>query len=624
MQTASGIKRQEVMVQDGDNLSKSRNVRSMSTAALERSGSQAVASTSKLPGARGRAVSEAGRGGGDVDALAYNARYPSHHPGTPGQGEAPAPQGIKVLSLFFIDEVARYRQYDADGNALKGDYAGFSRRSTGGREAPEYNTLFKEVDLTRAAHEVHNGYFSIDKKGSWTDTEENNQANRDNAERRTTYYEGEGAAALVRDSAQVHLLSLRAEGRLGQSQRLSDLHPARHPHERERRQTIGRGLRLCVNQNGERIRGFEVNTLTVVAMESYERFAENLQKEIEEDTGIRFGIVEPHQFAAIVIAAPTGTLRALGLEESKALWSISTVVGYIDARGRCGTRSDGAQRRLAHGAAGVHGAARADPTVLKELAGRLEVKNADERRRVRPRQAVLRSPEFNALWDRIKHKTTYRVHFDNEKLARAAPGRCRTRRRSRKRALQWRKADIAIGKAGRDGHRARRCGNRGARRKRHRAARPAYRSSRPHAAHPPYHPAHPQREWAARRFQANAQQFIELATEAINRCKRVAVVDGIKYQRLGEEHYYAQELFEKEELTGYLKNMLRRAKGGLRAGGLRVRYRGDICGQAREETPRSGCTLSCPDWFTVPTPLAATTRLGGVGREGGKRAGVTS
>ncbi len=68
--------------------------------------------------------------------------------------------------------------------------------------------------------------------------------------------------------------------------------------ERERRQTIGRGLRLCVNQNGERLRGFEVNTLTVIATESYEQFAENLQKEIEADTGIRFGIVEQHQFAA--------------------------------------------------------------------------------------------------------------------------------------------------------------------------------------------------------------------------------------------------------------------------------------------------------------------------------------
>ncbi|MBN0133920.1 restriction endonuclease subunit R, partial [Pseudomonas aeruginosa] len=57
-------------------------------------------------------------------------------------------------------------------------------------------------------------------------------------------------------------------------------------------------------------------------------------------------------------------------------------------------------------------------------------------------------------------------------------------------------------------------------------------------------------------FKRNPQQFIELTAETINRCKRLALVDGIKYQKLGDQHVYAQELFEKEELTGYLKNML--------------------------------------------------------------------
>jgi type III restriction enzyme len=94
------------------------------------------------------------------------------------------PQGIQVLSLFFIDEVAKYRSYDADGHPVKGDYARiFEEEYRRAAKLPEYNTLFKEVDLTRAAGEVHNGYFSIDKKGGWTDTEENNQTNRDSAER---------------------------------------------------------------------------------------------------------------------------------------------------------------------------------------------------------------------------------------------------------------------------------------------------------------------------------------------------------------------------------------------------------------------------------------------------------
>ena len=93
------------------------------------------------------------------------------------------PQGIKVLSLFFIDKVERYRGYDSEGNAVKGDYARiFEKEYRRIAKHPDYDTLFKEVDVATAAEDVHNGYFSIDKKGRWTDTAENNQANRDNAE----------------------------------------------------------------------------------------------------------------------------------------------------------------------------------------------------------------------------------------------------------------------------------------------------------------------------------------------------------------------------------------------------------------------------------------------------------
>ena len=94
------------------------------------------------------------------------------------------PQGIKVLSLFFVDAVDRYRRYDEAGTPIKGDYATmFEEEYRRFANHPDYRTLFGEVDLAAAAEEVHNGYFSIDKKGSWTDTAENNQTNRDNAER---------------------------------------------------------------------------------------------------------------------------------------------------------------------------------------------------------------------------------------------------------------------------------------------------------------------------------------------------------------------------------------------------------------------------------------------------------
>ncbi len=94
------------------------------------------------------------------------------------------PQGIKVLSLFFIDRVEHYRQYNEAGEPVKGKYAlMFEQEFARLARNPDYKSLFEEVDLTVAPGEVHDGYFSVDKKGTWTDTAENNQSNRDNAER---------------------------------------------------------------------------------------------------------------------------------------------------------------------------------------------------------------------------------------------------------------------------------------------------------------------------------------------------------------------------------------------------------------------------------------------------------
>lgn len=86
--------------------------------------------------------------------------------------------------------------------------------------------------------------------------------------------------------------------------------------------------------------------------------------------------------------------------------------------------------------------------VLKKLSGKLEVKNADERKQIAVRKSVLVSPEFKALWDRIKHKTTYRVHFDNEKLIEKCIDALNDMPPVAKTRLQWRKAGIEIAKSG--------------------------------------------------------------------------------------------------------------------------------------------------------------------------------
>ena len=104
-------------------------------------------------------------------------------------------------------------------------------------------------------------------------------------------------------------------------------------------------------------------------------------------------------------------------------------------------------------------------------------------------------------------------------------------------------------------------------------------------------------------FKRNPQQFIELAAEAINRAKRLALVDGIKYQRLGDEDYYAQELFEQEELTGYLKNMLRSETSRFTSRSFTIPTSSAASPSSWKRTKRSRCTPSFPAGSKCPTPL---------------------
>jgi type III restriction enzyme len=373
--------------------------------------------------------------------------------------------------------------------------------------------------------------------------------------------------------------------------------------EQQRRQTIGRGLRLCVNQQGERQRGFEFNTLTVIATESYEQFAENLQKEIETDTGIRFGIVEDHQFAGISIPGADGQPTSLGFDQSKQLCDYLRAQKFLNGQGKV---QDALRTALKTDTLTLPEPFTAQlpqvKNILRKLAGRLEIKNADERRQIKTRQAVLHSAEFKALWDRIKHKTTYRVQFDNEALLgnciealAEAPSIARTR-------LQWRKADIAIGRSGVDATETT--------------------TSAPVALDesdielPDILTDLEAKTALTRRsiyrilvgskrlddFKRNPQQFIELAAGIITRTKRMALVDGIKYQRIGDDAYYAQELFESQELSGYLKSMIDANKSVHEM----VIYQSDTERTFAEDLEKNEAIkvyAKLPSWFTIPTPL---------------------
>ncbi len=607
--TASGVKRQEITVCDGDDL---EQITKRAIYADFRIGEINTAKDEgflelRYPG--GEAYLALGQAHGDVDALAVQRemirRTVKEHL---DKEKRLRPLGIKVLSLFFIDAVDRYRQYDTEGNPVKGDYARiFEEEYRRAAKLPAYQSLFAEIDLASAAEEVHNGYFSIDKKGGWTDTSESNAGSRENAERAYNLIMKEKEKLLGFETPLKFIFSHSALKEGWDNPNVFQICTLREMGtERERRQTIGRGLRLCVNQHGERVRGFEVNTLTVIATENYEQFAENLQKEIEADTGIRFGIVEQHQFAAIAVTTPDGQITPLGVDQSKALWEHLKAAGHIDAKGKV---QDSLKKALKDGILALppefdkQKAQIAE--VLRKVSGRLEIKNADERKQVPVCKAIYLSAEFKALWDRIKYQTTYRVQFDNAKLVsdcivalQKAPAIAKAR-------LQWRKADIAIGKAGVEV----------------KEKKGAYTVNLDEAdiELPDLLTDLQDRTQLTRRtiasiltgsgrlddFKRNPQQFIDLAAETINRCKRLALVDGIKYQKLGDEHFYAQELFDQEELTGYLKNMLMNTEKSIYEHVLYESSTERDFADALEKNDAIKLYAKLPGWFKVPTPLGS-------------------
>lgn len=513
---------------------------------------------------------------------------------------------IKVLSLFFIDSVQNYRQYDEEGNKVKGKYAlMFEEEYQRLAKSPDYQSLFNEIDLEADSSEVHEGYFSIDKKGRVVDTAENNVANRDNAERAYNLIMKDKEKLLSFDTKLKFIFSHSAlkEGwdnpNVFQICNFSNTNT-----ERWRRQTIGRGLRLCVDQDGIRVKDRDTNTLTVIATESYEQFAEALQRDIEADLQITFGIVEGHQFANISVKSESGEDEPLGVEESETILSFLKEQDYVDGKGKI---QDSLRTSLREGTFELpeeySDQQEEIVAILKKLAGKLDIKNADERKIIQTREAILHSEEFKALWERVKYKTSYRVEFDNEKLIQQAAEAFEKAPPVTKTRLYFRKADVEIGRGGVS------TANETV------SARTTIQENDielPDVITELQDKTQLTRASVvqilikSRRledFKRNPQEFIDLAAEAINRTKRFALVDGIKYTRIGDGHYYAQELFEQEELKGYLENTLEAQKSVY----THVVY--DSQGvekdfaQALEDNESVKVYAKLPSWFKIPTPL---------------------
>ncbi len=519
------------------------------------------------------------------------------------------PQGIKVLSLFFIDRVAHYRCYDKDGRPHPGKYAlMFEEEYARAIDKPKYRTLFKDADLDTAVTGVHDGYFAIDSKNKDAVGSEKLKESR-----------GEGAAQA--DESAYSLIMRDKEKLLSFASNLKFIFS--HSALREgwdnpnifqictlnetasvlkKRQEIGRGLRIAVNQDGERVHGFDVNRLTVMANESYEDFARRLQQEIEQEEGIKFGVVDEHIFANIPVASDDRKTAYFGVEASCKVCRYLRDKGYIDANGKV---QDLLRKDLKSGNVDLPQEVRqhAQPiiAVLRKTAGSLHLKNADERQRVGVNKAVLMGEEFKALWERIKYRTTFRVHFDKDQLIEKCADEIQKNLVVGRAQLITRTARLGIDRGGvqvKDVH------ERAVAYEAHDYELADAISDLQNATNLTRHTLAAIMIQSKRLedFRSNPQKYIEQVSAIIRRQMRLFIVDGIKYQKLGDQCCYAQELFEQNELYGYLKNMLESQKSVFH----HVIYDSDVeeeFARAFELSEEVKVYAKLPGWFRIDTPL---------------------
>jgi type III restriction enzyme, res subunit len=450
---------------------------------------------------------------------------------------------VKVLSLFFIDKVANYREYTANG-AQKGKFAKwFEGAYAKVASKPKYAGVMDGL----SASEVYDGYFAADKSGQWKDSRDT---------------KGEGGRTKDDDTA--YNLIMKDKERLldtGEPLRFIFSHSALregwdNPNvfqictlnetssQMKKRQEIGRGLRLPVNIDGQRVHDDSINVLTVVANESYADFSRKLQTEIEEETGIHFG-------------------------------------------------------------------------------GR--IKNRDNRRAVRFQKSRALDPAFKGLWDKIKHKTTYRVVIDTEKLVAEAASELAQVTISRPHIAESKTLIDSMNNDG--GFMVRETGFNAYAVRQTEVKIPNLLADIQHRTQMTRHLIFDVLD-KAQMFHAipvNPQQVIDEAVRAINRAKQRLAVDGIRYYKTGE--CYDMALFENDELQAYLYDT------AMKSGAIAVTERAKTIYdyvtvdseverefmQSLEDNASVKFYIKLPSWFKIDTPVGKYNPDWAVAFDGDKR-----
>lgn len=351
-------------------------------------------------------------------------------------------KGIKVLSLFFIDEVAKYKQYNEAGTPYNGIYADMFEE--------EYEDIvsslqreFDDEDYLRylnsiSAHETHAGYFSIDKKGKMTDSKlsDKKEKTSDDIDAYDLIMKNK-ELLLDRDPKRSPVRFIFSHSALREGWDNPNVFQIctlkQSSSEVRKRQEVGRGLRLCVNQDGERMDAnvlgndvHAVNVLTVIASESYDSFAKGLQSELADAVAGRPAAVTADLFKGKVLMDASGNEQVVDEELAQAIYFDLIVNGYID---RKGALTDKYYADKANGeikvAEEVSDSRDAVLNILDSVydSRAMQPENARDKNvelQVNPEKLAM--PEFKALWQRISPKSMYVVDFDTDELVQKAIG----------------------------------------------------------------------------------------------------------------------------------------------------------------------------------------------------------
>lgn len=343
-------------------------------------------------------------------------------------------KGIKVLSLFFIDEVEKYKKYDENGTALNGIYADIFEEEYKAAIENYQREIGDEAYLkyldSITAESTHAGYFSIDKKGKLTDGKIDKKEKTSDDVSAYDLIMKNKELLLDRDPKNSPVRFIFSHSALREGWDNPNVFQIctlkQSASEVRKRQEVGRGLRLCVNEFGDRMDSsvlgnevHDVNVLTVIASESYDSFAKGLQSEIAEAVAYRPKTVTAELFKGREITDSKGNTQIIDDDTAQVIYEDMITNGYI----KRGQLTEKYYEDKANGsikvAEEVADSAKDVIEIIESVYDERSAMPEDARKNnveLKVDDKKLAMPEFKALWNKINTRTVYAVDFDPQEL----------------------------------------------------------------------------------------------------------------------------------------------------------------------------------------------------------------